>query len=121
MLKLKLQYFGHLMRRTDSLEKTLMLGKIEGGRRRGRQRMRWLDDIIDSMHMSLSKVWEILKDWEAWRAAVHGVEKIWTQLSDRTTTSYIQGSGVYAKSSHLLLSLSSQKSVKLARSHPLTD
>ena len=75
MLKLKLQYFGHLMRRTDLFEKTLMLGKIEGGRKRGRQRMKWLDDIIDSMHMSLSKVWEILKDWKAWRPAVHGVAK----------------------------------------------
>ena len=94
MLRLKLQYFGHLMGRADSLENTLMLEKIEGRRRRGRQRMRWLDGITDSLDMSWSKLRKIVKDREAWCAAVHGFTESWTRISKTTTTVYYQFSSV---------------------------
>ena len=98
MLKLKLQYFGHLMWRADSLGKTLMLGKIEIRRRRGRQRMRWLDGIIDLLDMSLNKLWELVLDREAWHAGVHGVAKSWTCLSDELNWTELKGKGVFVSS-----------------------
>ena len=103
MLKLKLQYFGHLMRKADSLEKTLMLGGIEGRRRRGRQRMRWLDGITDSMYLSLGELQEFVMDSEAWRAAIHGVAKSQTRVSDRTELNYLIGVLLSLLSCHFCL------------------
>ena len=97
MLKLKLQYFGYLMQRVNSLRKTLMMGKIEGRRRRGQQKMRWLDNIAYSMDMSLSKLWEIVEDRGAWHATVCGISESWTQLNDQTTTMNVGGHGPYVK------------------------
>ena len=111
MLKLKLQYFGHLMQRADSFEKTLMLGKIEGMRRRGQQRMRWLDGTTDSMDMGLGELWELMMDREAWHAAVHGVTKSWTRLSNWTELNCVIMSPtshfMYLYSAHLLRGLDS--------------
>jgi len=111
MLKLKLQYFGHLMRRADSLEKALMLGKVEGRRRKGQQRRKWMDGITDSVDMSLSNFWEMVKNGEAWCSAVHGVAKSCTHLSDWTATTYIISFLIYLLKSHLIFLLHSNQPV----------